>query len=115
MVDAKSDRMLSSDAMQSQLDNSAMYSAMRNPDVPHVYANNIGLALTATDISVAFGQSSAPAVVVDLAFGTAKFLGQQLLAIVQEFETATGTQVKSPNELRGAMEKLMKARDARRI
>ncbi len=71
------------------------------------YANGMGMAMTATDISVVLSVNSVPGIVIDLSFGMAKELAANLTNAVSAYEQATNSTVKTPSQMQEAMREAM--------
>lgn len=76
-----------------------MQALMRGAPIQKFYANGLGLATTASDLSVIFLDQNAPVAIVTLAFPTAKTLSNELGKALADLEQKTGEKIRDVTEL----------------
>jgi hypothetical protein len=72
--------------------------------VPKIYANGIGTALTASDISIILLDNGNPSGIVSMSYTTAKSLAKDVQTAIENFEKKTGERVKDIKELSSKMQ-----------
>jgi hypothetical protein len=71
----------------------SLKAAIEDPEIPKLYANSFGVALTNADIIIVFQRfGPRPVAVVNLSYTLAKTLAQRLGALVSHFETEIAKQ-----------------------
>jgi pyruvate/oxaloacetate carboxyltransferase len=76
-----------------------MIQAWLHAPVPRFYANGIAVASTASDIAIVFTMNGAPSSILNLSFGTAKSLTEELTRTLADLEKATGQEIKTINQV----------------
>lgn len=90
-------------------------SAMRNPTLPRLYANAFGIAASSTDVSLVLSSNGLPLAIIEIAWGSAKGLVDDLTTLIQAYEKHTKQKIKSPGELQPAIIQMMTEKNAKRL
>lgn len=80
--------------------------AMMNPNLPRIYANGFTLGISASEVGIILQINNTPIAIIDLAFPTAQSLVKNVAQLIEAYERATETRVKTPEELKGAMARI---------
>jgi hypothetical protein len=67
--------------------------------VPRIFANGIGTAISASDMSIVFLDNGNPAGIVRLSYSAAKSLMMDIGTSIEQFENKTGEKVRDLREL----------------
>lgn len=73
--------------------------------IPLIYGNVISVGLTLTDVHINISVNNKPAFLLAVPLPTAKSLGENLVSAIKEYESKTGTQVLSLEQLSGKASK----------
>jgi hypothetical protein len=94
---------VSQDEQRRQLDQ-IIHGALLGP-TPKFYANALGFAQTAVDVSMVVMMNGQPVSVVTIPYATAKSMVTDLSQILEKFEQATGQKIKTLTEITSDMSK----------
>jgi hypothetical protein len=93
--------------MQQRQTAQAVTQALRG-GVPLIYANQVAIAQTSSDITLIVMANSTAAATISMSYITAKSLIPDLTRAIETFESAYGEKVKTISEINPEMEKKMR-------
>jgi pyruvate/oxaloacetate carboxyltransferase len=83
-----------------------MIQAWLHSPVTRLYANGLAVASTASDLAIIFTMNGAPSSILNLSYGTAKSLVEELSKVLADLEKATGQEIKTINQVTEALNKV---------
>ena len=102
-------------AQLNQIQQQQVMAAALRGAAPRLYANGLGIAQTASDLSIILMSNLQAVGVVSMSYITAKTLSNELVRAISAFETAMQQKVKSIEEITPEIQKIMEKSNAARM
>lgn len=79
--------------------------AIKNPEIPKVYANGFMTAIGIGDITILLKNSGKPIAVLNLSYTVAKTLSIKLGGLISQLESSTGNTIMTTDDIKKSLSK----------